>query len=75
MGPREQVNERKMRVRIDAERCQGHALCAMLAPDIFTIHDDDPVASVVENEVGPEDEEAARLGMDSCPERAILLEN
>jgi len=30
-----------VKVRVDPERCQGHTLCAMIAPEIFTLDDVD----------------------------------
>lgn len=59
-----------MRVRVDPERCMGHGVCCVNAPDIFKIGDDD--RSYVDNEVvPPEREEDARMGASNCPEQAI----
>ena len=30
-----------MKVCVDSERCQGHTLCAMIAPDSFELNDID----------------------------------
>lgn len=62
-----------MKVWVDPERCQGHTLCAMVAPDSFELSDIDGSSSAV-NEVVPDDQvdqvgEAAH----SCPEQAIAL--
>lgn len=62
-----------MRVRVDPEVCQGHGVCYMSAPDLYHLRDEDGQA-FVESEVVPAGmEEAARLGADSCPERAITI--
>lgn len=59
-----------MRVRVDPNRCMGHGVCCVSAPDIFWIGDDDH--AYVENEVVPPDrEEDARMGAQNCPEQAI----
>jgi ferredoxin len=62
-----------MKVRVDGQICQGHTLCAMTAPQIFGLRDEDGHAEVLDEEVPaglePLAEEAAR----SCPEQAIVL--
>ena len=62
-----------MKVWVDSERCQGHTLCSMIAPDSFELSDLDGSASAV-NEVVPEDQlEQVREAAQSCPEQAIIL--
>jgi ferredoxin len=62
-----------MKISIDPERCQGHTVCALTAPELFTIRGDDVVASVDSEDVPPTLESRARLGANSCPERAIII--
>lgn len=63
-----------MKVWVDPERCQGHTLCAMIAPDSFELDDVDGHASAV-NEIVPDDQQdAVREAAHSCPEQAIILE-
>lgn len=63
-----------MKVSVDASRCQGHTLCAMIAPDSFALDDVDGHASPV-NEIVPEDQQdAVREAAHSCPEQAIVIE-
>jgi len=62
-----------MKVRVDREMCQGHALCNSVSPDLFTL-DDDGYSNVGEVEVPAGMEELARRGVLTCPERAITLE-
>ena len=63
-----------MKVWVDSEKCQGHTLCSMIAPDSFELSDIDGTASPV-NEVVPADQEAAvREAVQSCPEQAISIE-
>ncbi len=62
-----------MKVWVDPERCQGHTLCAMIAPDSFQLSDLDGSSSAV-NEVVPDDQvEQVREAAQSCPEQAIIL--
>jgi ferredoxin len=63
-----------MKVFVDSERCQGHTLCAMIAPESFLLSDIDGTSSPV-NEVVPTDQEGAvREAVHSCPEQAISIE-
>jgi ferredoxin len=63
-----------VKVSVDASRCQGHTLCAMIAPDSFELDDVDGHASAV-NEIVPEDQQdAVREAAQSCPEQAIVIE-
>lgn len=60
-----------MKVRVDPERCQGHTLCAMIAPEIFRLDDVDGHSSAPDENVPVDQEEAASEAVHSCPERAI----
>lgn len=63
-----------MKVSVDSSRCQGHTLCAMIAPDSFELSDIDGSSSPV-NEVVPADQQdAVREAAHSCPEQAISIE-
>ena len=65
-----------MKVHIDPNRCQGHTMCALAAPQVFTIRGEDAVSTIVpeiSGEVPAELQAAARLGAASCPERAIVI--
>ncbi len=62
-----------MRVRVDVDKCQGHARCAALAPEVYEL--DELGYNVTPlTEVAPEHEEAARKGALACPELAIAIE-
>ncbi|KAB8193969.1 ferredoxin [Nonomuraea phyllanthi] len=62
-----------MKVLIDPERCQGHGRCYDLAPGLF-VEDDEGYGLVAgDGGVAPEQEQAARLAVANCPERAIEL--
>jgi ferredoxin len=63
-----------MKVRIDAERCQGHGRCFTIAPDLF---DSDDLGSGVvlgDGTVRPDQEREARLAVANCPESAVSIE-
>lgn len=62
-----------MKVRVDPERCQGHTLCAMIAPKVFQLDDVDGHSSAVDENVPIDQEEQVREAVHSCPEQAIAI--
>jgi ferredoxin len=62
-----------MKVRVDPEKCQGHTLCAMAAPDAFELSEFDGHSSARFEVVPPELEKAVRDAAATCPEQAIIL--
>lgn len=66
------TTERK--IRVDRDRCQGHARCIALAPELFV--SDEYGNGVVRSDVSltPQNLEKARLAQQSCPEFAITIE-
>lgn len=62
-----------MKVRVDSQRCQGHTLCAMIAPEVFQLDDVDGHSSPISEDVPPEQEEQVREAVHSCPEQAISV--
>jgi ferredoxin len=62
-----------MQIRIDSERCEGHALCYFIAPTLFSV-DEEGHGVVIDPHVAECDQEIARHAMMSCPERAIDIE-
>ncbi|SEP05323.1 ferredoxin [Trujillonella endophytica] len=62
-----------MKVSVDSNVCQGHTLCAMTAPDLFVLSDEDGHASAVGGDVPPNREAAAREAARTCPEQAVVL--
>jgi ferredoxin len=59
-----------MRIRVDPQKCQGHARCFSLAPELFAV-DDYGQASVVVEEVPADLFDKAELAIANCPEYAI----
>lgn len=62
-----------MKIRINKAACVGHARCAAIAPELFTLNDDGYIA-VTEIDVPPGQEALARRGARACPERIIVVE-
>ena len=61
-----------MRVSVDADRCEGHARCWGLCPEVFDL-DDEGHAVVKLAEIPPDLEDKARDAARNCPERAIQV--
>jgi ferredoxin len=62
-----------VKVWVDPQRCQGHGLCNMIAPDSFALDDFDGHSTAV-NEIVPADqEELVAEAVSSCPEQAITM--
>ncbi|MET9830820.1 ferredoxin [Streptomyces sp. NPDC006385] len=62
-----------MKVRVDPERCQGHTLCAMRAPEVFELSEIDGHSSPITEEVPQAQQDAVVEAVRSCPERAISV--
>ena len=63
-----------MKVRVDPERCQGHTLCAMIAPDVFQLDDVDGHSTpVIDGDIPADLQEKVREAVRSCPEQAISI--
>lgn len=62
-----------MKVHVDKDRCQGHTLCAMIAPDMFELSEIDGSSSAVTEVVPADQESVVREAAQSCPEQAIII--
>ena len=62
------------RVTVDQDRCEGHARCMQVAPQIFEVRDDDRsyvLLDTVPEEFRTKVERAVRL----CPRQAIAIKD
>ncbi|MEU6610450.1 ferredoxin [Streptomyces shenzhenensis] len=60
-----------MQIVVDLTRCQGYAQCVFLAPEVFTLHDQE--ALLYHPAVPEVQRERARQAAAACPVQAILL--
>jgi ferredoxin len=65
-----------VKVRLQPGKCAGHAQCHAANPDLFPIDDEgysalDPLRA---REIALADQESARLGVSTCPELALTVE-
>ena len=63
-----------MRIDADRDRCEGHGLCADVAPEVYDL-DDDAVVVVRQETVPPELERTADAGARVCPVAALRVES
>jgi ferredoxin len=56
---------------VDPERCQGHTLCAMIAPKVFRLDEIDGHSQPVSENVPVDQERMVAEAVRSCPEQAI----
>jgi ferredoxin len=62
-----------LKVWVDPERCQGHTLCSMIAPDSFQLSDIDGSSSAITDVVPADRQDQVREAARSCPEQAINI--
>jgi ferredoxin len=62
-----------VRLHVDAEKCQGHNRCYILAPELLDVDDYGYAHERDDGAVPAELEEKARLAVANCPEYAITL--
>jgi ferredoxin len=66
-----------MKVTVDAELCEANAVCARLAPEVFSIRSDedgeDVLAIAADGEVPAPSQAAVRDAVSRCPKMALLL--
>ena len=63
-----------MKIIVSHEKCQGHARCWTLAPDIFQLNDEGYIMPGDIEVAAGREEEAAR-GARACPERALQVQD
>ena len=64
-----------MKIRVETEKCQGHNRCFVVAPELFELDDYGYAHELSDGEVPPGLEQKARLAVQNCPERAIIIES
>ncbi len=62
-----------MRVRVDADKCEGHNRCCALAPALFEIDDYGTATASMSGPLTAEQAAKAVLAAENCPEFAIQI--
>lgn len=61
-----------MRVNADLDECEGNAVCAGIAPEVFEVDDDEKVHILVPQPPA-ELQDRVRKAVDGCPKRALFI--
>jgi ferredoxin len=61
----------KLKIRVDQDKCQGHARCKSLAPELFDLDEFGNAHEVGDGSVPAGLEDKAWLAQSNCPEIAI----
>jgi len=64
-------NSPRLRLRVDQEKCQGHARCKSLAPELFDLDEYGNAHETGDGAVPAGLEDKAWLAKANCPEIAI----
>jgi len=62
-----------MRITVDRDLCQGHAMCEIEAPEVFRVGKSDQVEVLVDA-LDPSHEDAVRLAVKYCPTHALSIQ-
>jgi ferredoxin len=62
-----------VRIKVDHDVCQGHGLCYLTAPALFSLSPEDGRATAILDPVPDALREAALRAVASCPEQAIIV--
>ena len=63
----------KLKIRVDQDKCQGHARCKSLAPELFELDEYGNAREVGDGTVPADLEEKAYLAKSNCPEFAVEI--
>jgi ferredoxin len=61
-------------LRVDPERCQGHARCSALAPELFELDEFGNARAALKSCLPPGLVAKAFIAQANCPEEAIVIE-
>ncbi|MBR1089737.1 ferredoxin [Bradyrhizobium manausense] len=60
-------------IHVDSEKCQGHARCKALAPELFELDEFGNAREAERGCVPPELVDKAYVAQANCPEEAIVI--
>jgi ferredoxin len=62
-----------VRVELDRDLCQGHAMCVAEAPNVFELRKHDDQVTILVAEIPEAELDAARRAVAYCPNAALSL--
>ena len=63
-----------MRVKVDADSCQGQQMCSIAAPEIFGSDELGHATVLIDGDLPTKLHAKARRAQANCPEDAIIIE-
>ncbi len=63
-----------MKILIDYDLCEGNAVCMKVAPEVFTVGDDDR-AALLDKNPGEDLRAKVEAAVRRCPRQALTLED
>jgi ferredoxin len=63
-----------MRVVVDRDLCQGHAMCVLEDPDVFAVNDDDDQVTLLDETPDASHRDSVQNAVRYCPTTALSLE-
>jgi len=64
-----------MRVRVNDDRCHGHQMCAIAAPEVFGSDDYGNAVVLIDGDVPEALHAKTRRAEANCPEHAVIIED
>jgi ferredoxin len=61
-------------IRVDPDRCQGHARCNALAPELFALDEFGNAREILSGCIPAELVDKAYMARANCPEEAIIIQ-
>jgi ferredoxin len=62
-----------MKITVDRDLCQGHAMCELEAPEVFRVGKSDQVELLVERPDAAQ-QDGVRLAVKYCPTHALSID-
>lgn len=62
-----------MKITVDRDLCQGHAMCEVEAPEVFRVGKSDQVELLLQHPAA-EHEDGVRLAVKYCPTHALSID-
>lgn len=64
-----------MRVRVDADACHGHQMCAIAAPEVFGSDEFGNAVVLITGDIPSQLHAKVRRAEGNCPESAVIVED
>jgi ferredoxin len=64
-----------MKVVVDELRCDAHAVCVSVCPEVFDLNDDEDVVRVIDEHPDESLRERVVQAAQQCPKAAITIED